>query len=176
MAAGAEDAGSGVRLGRFAAALEGEGFGTGFVPASSEVPYDNLLVAIDEDSRYRLELAFLPGMEEQLAGMSLLQCFVALRMEVEPGAGGELRRLITTLNTRSPLIGFGYLEPEGIACFRHVLTLPEDAETAVALVVQATWLVSYLVDLFGGGVAEVAAGAACAGEILDTDPFRRYFD
>lgn len=175
MAAGEEVTEPDARLERFAAALQKEGFETGLVPASSEIPYDNLLVAIGEDSRYRLELAFLPGMEEQLAGMSLLQCFVALRMEVDPGVGDELRRLITTLNTRSPLVGFGYLEPQGIACFRHILTLPEDAETAEALVVQATWLVSYLVDLFGGGVAEVAADAAGAGEILDTEPFRRYF-
>ncbi len=147
------------RLLRFARAVEAESFPTRLVEATAEIPYDTLLVALEgEESEpgWRLELSFLPGMEEQLAGASLLQCFVHLPAEV--AAEGELLRLLARLNARLPLVGFTYVEEQRMICFRHLLLLPADDATATALAVQATWMISYLLSLFGQAVLRVAQG------------------
>ena len=157
------------RLLRFARDLEAESFPGRLVEATAEIPYDTLLVAVageeDEDREpgWRLELSFLPGMEEQLAGASLLQCFVHLPAEI--AAPGELLRLLARLNARLPLVGFAYVEEERMLCFRHLLLLPPDDDTAAALVVQATWMISYLLSLFGRAVARVAQGEIPASAV-----------
>jgi hypothetical protein len=147
------------RLARFARDLGEEDFPSRLVEATEEVPYDTLLVAVageDGEPGWRLELSFLPGMEEQLDGASLLQCFVQVPAAV--AAEGELLRLLARLNTRLPLVGFAYLEEQRMVCFRHLLMLPADDETSAALVVQTTWMISYLLTLFANPVACVAQG------------------
>jgi putative sensory transduction regulator len=157
------------RLLRFARDLEIESFPSRLVEATEEIPYDTLLVAIageeGEDPRpgWRLELSFLPGMEEQLAGASLLQCFVHLPAEV--AAPSELLRLLARLNARLPLVGFAYDEEQRMLCFRHLLLLPADDDVAAALVVQATWMTSYLLSLLGAAVTRVARGEMPAGAV-----------
>jgi hypothetical protein len=147
------------RLLRFARDLDEESFPSRLVEATTEIPYDTLLVALageDGEPGWLLELSFLPGMEEQLAGAALLQCFVHLPAEVT--AEGELLRLLARLNARLPLVGFTYVEEQRLLCFRHLLLLPADDAPAAALVVQATWMISYLLSLFGRSVARVAQG------------------
>lgn len=154
------------RLLRFARDLEAESFPGHLVEATAEIPYDTLLVAVageEGDPGWRLELSFLPGMEEQLAGASLLQCFVHLPAEI--AARGELLRLLARLNARLPLVGFAYVEEERMLCFRHLLLLPAVDDTAAALVVQATWMISYLLSLFGRAVARVARGEIPASAV-----------
>ncbi|HEX2095533.1 MAG TPA: hypothetical protein VHG28_24265 [Longimicrobiaceae bacterium] len=162
------------RLRSFEPLLNGDGFPTRLVPAGGESPYDVLLVRLGDAGTEGpvLELAFLPGMEAELERASLLQCFVPLPPAVAPGAEGELARLVLALGTRLPLIGFGYLETERIPCFRHLLMLPEAPEAGNLLLRQTVWLVSYLLDLFGGAVAAVAAGRKRCEEALAEHPMR----
>jgi hypothetical protein len=161
----------------FARRLGEEAFETRLVPAGGAIPYDTLLVGItgDEESApgWQLELSFLPNLEDQLEGVSLLQCFVALSANLR--ARAELLRFAARLNTRLPLVGFGALDEPSLACFRHTLMLPEDAETAAALVVQAAWMISYLLTLFGQPVALVAGGEATIEEALRGHPFAHLF-
>jgi len=73
------------RLEAFERLLRAQGFPTSLVLAGAQVPYDVLLAGLsdaDETRQWQLELSFLPGMEEDLEGLSLLQCFVLL-----PGPG-----------------------------------------------------------------------------------------
>lgn len=153
-----------------------EAFETRLVPAGGAIPYDTLLVGITGDEEggpgWQLELSFIPNLEEQLEGVSLLQCFVALS---EVRARAELLRFVVRLNTKLPLVGFGALDEPSLACFRHTLMLPEDAETAAAMVVQAAWMISYLLTLFGQPVALVAAGDATVEEALRGHPFAHLF-
>ncbi|HEU0052698.1 MAG TPA: hypothetical protein VFQ39_05955 [Longimicrobium sp.] len=172
--------GHGARLRAFEEAIRAQGFDTAFVPASDEVPYDVLAVALggDEagDAVHQLELSFIPGMEEQLEGAALLQCFVHLPAEVPAAAEDGLRRLIALLNGRLPLVGFGWLEAEEMLCFRHAMMLPPDDRTATPLVVQAVWMIGYLLSVFADTVVEVATGARAVDDALRDNPFRSVFE
>jgi hypothetical protein len=160
----------------FGQRLGDEAFETRLVPAGGAIPYDTLLVGITGDEEgapgWQLELSFLPNLEDQLEGVSLLQCFVALS---EVRSKAELLRFAVRLNTRLPLVGFGALDEPSLACFRHTLMLPEDAETAAAMIVQAAWMISYLLTLFGQPVALVASGEATIEEALRGHPFAHLF-
>lgn len=160
----------------FGRRLGEEAFETRLVSAEGAIPYDTLLVGITGDEEgalgWQLEFSFIPNLESQLEGVSLLQCFVALP---EVRARAELLRFAVRLNTKLPLVGFGALDEPSIACFRHTLMLPEDAETAAAMVIQAAWMISYLLTLFGQPVALVAGGEATIEEALRGHPFAHLF-
>jgi hypothetical protein len=165
------------RLEGFAAAVGEEGFETGLIAAGPDAAFDTLVVAVGEEETglYRLELSFVPGMEQELEGVSILQCFVAVASEVPAEHAAELARLTTILNARLPLVAFGHLERERMAIFRHLLLLPPDDAAGRGLVVQAVWLVSYLLAQLGAGVARVAAGQASADEVLRASRFAAVF-
>jgi hypothetical protein len=167
------------RLQGFERLLRAQGFPTNVVLVTDEIPYDVLLVGLtdkDEKRRWQLELSFLPGMEEDLEGLSLLQCFVPLPGEVGPGADITLRKLIVRLNARLPLIGFGWLDPERLTCFRHVAMLPRDEAYAGEIVVQLAWMIGYLIGTFTSAVAAVATGTHTAEQALADNTFRHVFE
>ena len=167
-----------VRLQAFERLLRAQGFPTRMVLESPEAPYDVLLVALsdaEEARQWQLELSVIPGMEENLEGLSLLQHFVPLPAEVPPDAEDELRRLIVRLNTRLPIVGFAYLEGERIPCFRHVAMLPRDDEAAGEVVVQLAWMTEYLLGIFAPTVEAVASGARTADEAIADNVFREVF-
>jgi hypothetical protein len=166
------------RLRAFDALLRAQGFPTGLVLETPEVPYDVLVAGLsdaDETRQWQLELSFVPGMEEQLDGAALLQCFVHLPAEVPPAAEDGLRRLVVLLNTRIPILGFGWLEAERMPCFRHTLMLPEDNDSAGALMVQTAWMIGYLLSVFAGTVQEVASGTRTVDEAMRDNQFRAVF-
>jgi hypothetical protein len=164
------------RLERFAAAVGGEGFETGLLTTGEGAPYDTLVVAVGEDeASYRLELSFVPGMEEELEGVSILQAFAAVASDVDAARAPDLQRLVALLNTRLPLVGFAHLERERIAGFRHLVLLPADEATATALAVQAVWLVSFLLARFGPAVAAVARGETTVEQALAATPHAAVF-
>lgn len=166
------------RLGAFYDLLREQGFQTGIVTATPEIPYDVLLVGLSdvgETRQWQLEMSFIPGMEEQLDGAALLQCFVHIPAQVPARAEDGVCRLVARLNTRAPLVGFGWLEAERMPCFRHVLILPKDRAPAGALVLQSVWMIGYLLTVFADTVQEVASGARSADEALDDNPFRAVF-
>lgn len=154
------------RLERFGSDLAAEGFPARLAAATAEIPYDTLLVALggeEGEPGWQLELSFVPGMEAQLAGAALLQCFVHIPAAV--AAEGELLRLIARLNTRLPLVGLGYLDAPRMVCFRHLLMLPADDAASAGLVVQTTWMISYLLSLLATAVARVAAGEIAGRDV-----------
>lgn len=165
-------------LDRLAGRLAEEGFESRLLAADGEeVPFHTLLVALggegDDEPDWRLEASFVPGMEEQLEGSSLLQLFVALTDEV--AATVELGRFCLLLNAQLPLIGFGSADLTAAACFRHVAMLPEEPETAVEVAVQAVWMTSYLLDLFAAAVTAVARGEKTIPQALAGSPYAGLF-
>ncbi|ACE83489.1 type III secretion system chaperone family protein [Cellvibrio japonicus] len=148
----------GAQLAHFAQALEGESFASRLVPETADGPA-TLLVALAMEGHpqggLQLELSFLPAMESQLAGLSLLQCFVAIAGVTHEGKP-ELRRALASINRFSPINGFGLLEHQGILYFRHTLMLLPGQQLNVPLVIQTAWLISYLLELFGPGLSQLA--------------------
>ncbi len=166
-------------LERWGGLLAGEGFPWRLVRAGEEgTPHDTLLVGVGGEGAahtHQLELSFVPGMEAQLQGAALLQCFAAVPAEVRDAAVPELLRTIALVNGRLPLVGFGYLEAERMPCFRHVLMLPAAPGAADPLVVQTTWVASYLLTVFGEAVAAAASGRLGADAALAGTPFAGLF-
>lgn len=160
-------------LERFGEALGGEGFPVTLAPARDEIPYDTLLVELDPG--VQLELSFVPRLEDQLEGHALVQCFARVPGDLAPTAVPELAALVAEINTRLPLVGFGYLTEPPMAFFRHVLLVPDAPEVATALAVQAAWMVSYLLAEFGAAVAAVAAGERTAEAGLAGSPYRSVY-
>ena len=166
------------RLQEFERELRAEGFPTNVVHESAEVPYDVLLVGLsdnEETRQWQLELSFIPGMEEDLEGAALLQCFAHLPAEVPPAAEAELRRLIVRVNAKLPLVGFGWLDAERMPCFRHVAMLPGDDGAAGEVVVQLAWMTGYLLGVFAPTIESVASGARTADEAIADNVFREVF-
>ena len=167
------------RLEAFDRLLRTQAFPTRLMPGGAEVPYDVLLVGLSDapdGAEWQLELSFVPGMEEDLEGASLLQCFVAIPAEVPPEAEDALRRLVTRLNGRLPLVGFGWLDAERMACFRHTALLPADDTSATEVVLQTVWMIGYLMSVFGAGVQAVAEGRIGFEDAIRGSAFRHVFE
>lgn len=167
------------RLEAFERLLRANGFPTRLMPGGEEVPYDVLLAGLSDAAgrtEWQLELSFVPGMEAELEGASLLQCFVHLPAKVPPAAEDELRRLVVRLNGRLPLVGFGWLDAERMACFRHTALLPGDDAAADEVVLQTAWMIGYLLSVFGAGVQAVAEGRLGFEEAIRDSAFRDVFE
>lgn len=157
------------QLQTFERILTDDGFATRLHASDESIPYDVLLVGIgDEDGEgYQLELTFIPEMEEELDGASLLQCFVQVPAELADGAESDLMRLLNRINGHLPLVGFCYLDGERMLCYRHVLMIPNKGDSDGALVKQTAWMISYLLSTFGGAVASVAAGSRTIDDVIN---------
>jgi len=167
------------RLQAFERLLRAQGFPTNLVLAGDGVPYDVLLAGLSDEEgkrQWQLELSFVPGMEEDLEGLSLLQCFVHLPVDAAAEAEDELRRLIVRLNARMPVMGFGWLEAERMACFRHTAMLPRDEEAAGEVVVQLAWMADYLLGVFAPTIEAVATGARTSDQAIAENVFREVFE
>ena len=156
--------------------LNEQGFDVTLVPASTEIPYDVLLTpieALDEQAQgWSLELSFLPTLEEELGDTALLQYFAALPVALAEGAEPPLVRLIALINSKLPLVGFGYLEPQKLVFFRHVLMLSRPSpDVSNQLAIETIYMVGYLLNSFAATVTAVATGEESVEVALANSPF-----
>ena len=157
-------------------ALAAQGMDVSLITASPEIPYDVLMVGIeaveDEAGAWGLELSFLPSLEEELGDTALLQCFASLRVEVADGAEAELMRVIALVNAKLPLVGFGYLAPQKLAFFRHVLMLSRANQIVTSqLVTESVYMIGYLLNTFAGTITSVAGGQETVDAAIAKSPY-----
>ncbi|MCJ8211042.1 hypothetical protein MUY27_15090 [Mucilaginibacter sp. RS28] len=142
----------------YADALKEEGFASQLLSANDSVPYDTLLVALPMDGHPRgglqIELSFLPGIEAELNGLSIMQCFVPVE-EVKTDAA-ELKAGIANINKFSTLGSFGLLSKPPIVYFRHTVMLNINTQQNLQVIIQTVWLISYLLEMFGPGLSQLA--------------------
>ena len=156
-----------VELERFAELLSQEAYQVQLVPAAGAVPYDTLLVKLD---LWWLELSYLPGLEDELDDVSILQCYVALS---EHTAGAGLERLIVKLNAKLPIGSFGLLENPRMLFFKHNAMLPNDNHVASFQIVhELVAMTGYLVGTFSGSLIKIATGEKSVDEAMSDMPFR----
>jgi len=142
------------------------------VEATRERPYDVgvvILPPLDENSTsgWSLEMSYLPGIEDKLDEVTLIQCFVPIPVTLSKVAIPELTRAIATLHSKLPLVGFGYLETHDLVFFRHVLMLPDnDYEGNRSVLLETIKVIWYLADSFAEAVKLVAQGQATADQAL----------
>jgi hypothetical protein len=165
-------------LDKFSAALAGDGFEVHVLEKSQDRPYEVLLVFLQLEDHpldgLQLELSFIPQMEEQLSGLSLMQCFVSLTDKLASDHLMELQQAVIGINRFCPLVGFGILSQPSMLCFRHVLMLPARLQDSLPLVIQTTWLIGYLMEVFGKKLTQVAEGQASIDKAFKGHPFAHF--
>lgn len=154
---------------RFADLLSQEAYETQMRPAAEGVPYDTLLVRIEsfeEQNRvWRLEMSFLPGLENELEDVSILQCFVSLSNEVSEEHRSSLNHLIVTLNAKLPIGGFGMLDNPRVIFFKHNALLPyDDTGVSYKIVRELIPMTNYLLTIFSEQLMQAATDHKTAEE------------
>jgi len=138
-------------------ALHSQGFMTRVIPASDEVPADQLLVVLDEEAEpasWRVEMVFLPELTEPY----ILQFFALLPIEVKEATLPNLARFILALNANLPLTGFELDEGSGWIYYRHLMPCPDNRALDVELTVDTMWLIHYVIDSFAPLLQDVVEG------------------
>ena len=159
----------------FITGLNENGFATQLEGASAERVHPELLVQLSGDEQnptdYIASFTIIPGMEEQLEDHWLLQCFVQMSEPLEKIATEALTPLILRLNTVNPLVGFTFFPAEKVLAFRHTFLVAREADRAAATVLETTWIISYLLNLFGQPLLAVAKEEHTTAEAFRDHPY-----
>jgi hypothetical protein len=152
-----------VELARFRDLLSKKAYQTQLLAASDGVPYDTLLVQIEsfeEPNRvWRLEMSFLPGLEEDLESVSILQCFVALSDHLSTEHRASLHELIVKRNAKLPIGSFGLLDNPEMLFFKHNALLPNDnAVVSDQIVLELVPMSTYLISTFSEPLTRFISG------------------
>ena len=156
-----------VELERFGELLTQEAYQVQLAPAAAAVPYDTLLVKIElpENRVWQLELSFLPGLEDELDDVSILQCYVTLSEHTAEENTAGLERLIVKLNAKLPIGGFGLLDNPKVLFFKHNSMLPNDNQVAsFPIVHELIPMTGFLIETFSEPLIKMATGDATAEE------------
>lgn len=159
--------------------LTAKGMEPTFVEAIDDSPNDVVIVPIqgrDDKSNWELKLSFVSIHDEESEDSGLLQCFASLPAQVTEFTESDLLRLIAMLNASLPLVGFGYRESENLPFFRHVLMVSkQDIEASEKIVIDAVYLISYLLNNLAPFVTNVASGNHTLQQALASPQLRRLF-
>jgi hypothetical protein len=150
-------------LARFRDLLFKEAYQTQLLTAADGVPYDTLLVRIEsfagEHRVWRLEMSFLPGLEEELEGVSILQFFVVLSDQLSEEHRTSLNELIVQRNTKLPIGNFGLLDNPEMLFFKHNAMLPNDnAAVSDKIVHELVPMITYLISRFAEPLIRLTTG------------------
>jgi len=150
-------------LERFSELLSEDEYLTELAAATEDLPYDTLVVRIEtfeEPNRlWRLELSFLPGLEDELKDVSILQCYVALANYTAGANSASLERLVIEVNAKLPIGSFGLLDQPGVLFFKHNAMLPNNNPTTSDRIVrELVPLTGYLVTTLSGPLIEIMTG------------------
>jgi hypothetical protein len=149
--------------------LNFEAFTSEFKPADEKIPLDQLFVHLNGDqSEYLLELVYVPGLENQLENVNLLQFYVHIPGEIELSATEDIKKLVLHLNVNTPLMGWGFQEELELLYFRHILVISKSSgEGNQAVIVQTVWLIFYLLETFYPTIKSIATGENNFEEVQD---------
>jgi hypothetical protein len=167
------------RLLRLSHLFNREGFVTQIYPGGDETPFDTLGVLVEaagEKQVWRVELAYLPGLEAELGDVSLMQCFVVVADNVLPDYWDELRRLVVSVNTQLPVGAFGLLEAQQLVYFKQNALLPDNADAiAFRIVHELALLIGYLLTIFSTAFVAVAQGQLSARAAMADPKFASFY-
>ena len=144
--------------------------------ASSIIPYDLIKLKIYSQLNgksifWPVELSFLPGLEQEIKGAYIMQCFVPVLVQVPVSLNETLAVMINRINTRLPLVGFGLLEPHSILYFKHNLLLPYSSQSIITKIMQETLtMISYLLFNFFEAFLDVVTNKKTVEEAISSMP------
>lgn len=161
--------------------LDADGWNVRMLDVSEHRPYECINVAVISDTDqdqvlWNMELSFLPIAETDLADVSILQCFIPLANNFEAIQSSALAEAIVKINTKLPLVGFGFMEDFSLLYYKCNLMLSNDGDSQNGVIVSnALAMISYLVSSFTGTLAEVASGEKSPDNAINEMPFKDLF-
>jgi hypothetical protein len=158
--------------------LAQRGIPTHLVPEGDQAPYDTLLVGLGdgETQSWRLELSFLPGLEDELDEVSILQCFAPVVDLTESPGLSALHELILLINPKLPLGSFGIITAPPLVFWKHnALLTNEQPQSNATLVSELVMLAGYLLSLFTGALTRVATGESDVATAMQDPRFAHVY-
>ncbi|MCD6066927.1 MAG: hypothetical protein K0S33_1753 [Bacteroidetes bacterium] len=95
-----------------------------------------------------LELMFVPGIDDQLEGCHILQCFIVLADSIDsyaPEKREELAAALSAFNMNLPLGAYGVLDQDQLFYYKHMIMMPSEMNEATkASLIQSIWMVCFV--------------------------------
>lgn len=162
--------------------LVSRGWDTVFEPADDTRNYSRLEVrlytVLEGQNRYwPVELAFLPGLENDMKGFSLLQCYVPVIAEIPEDSHGALSSMITIINPKLAIGQFGLLTQHNLFCFKHNTILENELlEGSFGALNEMLNMIHYLLESFHDAFQGVIKGEMTIQESISSLPFKEIYD
>ncbi|MCH8939592.1 MAG: hypothetical protein IIC27_00505 [Chloroflexi bacterium] len=134
------------------------------IEATDEVPSDQLMVLLPDDSEGRprqLFYSMFPDLSENLEDADLLQAFIKLPFVVERQAVANLARLLVNINNKLALGEFSIRESDGLVFYRNVALMPHGSDVDEAwrkIVTENVFIAVFQLDEFTSVIEMVATG------------------
>ncbi|GGH06800.1 hypothetical protein [Mucilaginibacter phyllosphaerae] len=153
--------------------LDEDGWEVTLKAPDKENPLHMLVVSIlSEDDHnqvlWNMELSFVPIPAANLSDVSILQCFIPLANDFAGLLKPDLFEMITKLNTKLPIVGFGFLDDYKLLYYKHNMMLP-NAETPIKGLVlsESLSMITYLVSTYTGPLITVATGEKSMTDVIN---------
>lgn len=151
--------------------------------AGEDVVYTSLNVILDISSEMlqgenmlRLEAAFLPQVEEDMEGKSILQMMTPILVADEKVNQAELFALLIKLNTFLPIGSFGYWEEQNMVYHKQNNIIAKSvAPEALADFEEQLAMIQYLLTSFVPSLAAVALDGQTVKQALQNNPFAQAY-
>ncbi len=143
--------------------------------------YDRILVKIYAESEgerifWPMELAFLPGLENDLKGFTLLQCYTPVVAGVPVNMETAIAVMTTRINTKLILGGFGLLASFHLLFYKfNSLIADTQIENAHNSIHESLSIASYLLSNFHKAFTDVATGKASVEGAMKAMPFHKLY-
>lgn len=153
------------------------------VAAGPDATYDLLYIVLDiasdqlpGENYLQLEVAFLPQIEDDMEGQSILQMMVPILVADENVDKANLFSLLIKLNTFLPLGSFGYWEEQNMVYHKqnNIVSKNTPAEEYTRFEEQIA-MIQYLLTSFVPSLAAVAIDGIDMKQALNDNPFAKAY-
>lgn len=159
--------------------LLSRGWNAFIAPADPVQNYDRISVHIynrDQTVFWPAELLFLPGLEKDMPEHTIMQLYIPMVVNVPAAMEIGLAEMVTRINTKLALGGFGLLNDYHVLFYKHNTLL---ADVSIGqqfdLVHQTLLMASYLLVNFQDAFANVVSGKMSIPQAMDAMPFANLY-
>lgn len=153
--------------------LETDGMKCQWMPKSSEIPFDQLYVALEVegfDKEVILQLKMVEHALEDPAQrgegtLHLLQFFVGLPFKVREEKIDETIRFLCLINRSFEIPGFEFSEVDRIVYYRYVLMTSENSISTI-LIQNLLGVIMFILDGFATKIEDIARGKRSLDDII----------
>ncbi len=156
--------------------LSAKGWDASIAPADTVQNYQRIVVKLyvgdNPEVFWPAELVFLPGLEKDMHDFTILQCYIPMVVNVPAGMDIALAEMITKINPKLALGGFGLLSAFHVLFYKHNTLIEDDQiSTSFPAIMETLSVASYLLVNFQEAFNNVVEGKMSVSEAMSTMPF-----